>query len=164
MRSINRRHCSCGAVVHRRGTFQQHSCFHWCGSAQWAVPSPLPIFLLLSVFFCSDVSVALIPPTPACSTQRIVHTPVQIINAVWAWQTGLKHKKRNPGSLPPYVPYSNPHPPSSLLPPSHPRVFLNLGVPLSSELQALITENELRSCASGVCANASVFVIEGRDF
>lgn len=59
----------------------------------------------------------------ACLAQWIVHTPSALtVNAVLAREMRLKQTKKKeekPGSLPPYVPCSNPLLPS-LLPSSHP--------------------------------------------
>lgn len=76
-----------------------------------------------------------------------------------------ERKKRKPGSLPPYVPCSNPHPLSSRPPCPH------LSAPTPSFSLRCASGNRtsgrdlLRmNCVSDVCESASVFVRDRREF
>lgn len=84
-----------------------------------------------SLFFCCM-------PGSATCTQSLCSYCRHCLSTENVSQIRKKNKKR--GFLPPYVPCSNPPPAltSSPVPPS-----FSLGVPLSTELQAVITENEL---------------------
>lgn len=104
-----------------------HTPAHCGTNFQWAIPSlppSAPLFSLCHQCFYSDPSIALILRSPfLLPAWRIVHTPSALtVNAVLAREMRLKQTKKKeekPGSLPPYVPCSNPLLPS-LLPSSHP--------------------------------------------